>query len=55
MDYTGARGRQDLGRLTEEQWHELMRSLIEDAEGPQEDESESLLPRQMSDLIGEWE
>ena len=55
MDYTGARGRQDLGRLTEEQWHELMRSLIEDAEVPHEDESEIPLPRQMSNSIGEWE
>ncbi len=55
MAYTGTRGRLDLGRLTEEQWHELMRSLIEDAEVAHDDESDSPLSRQMSDAIGEWE
>jgi hypothetical protein len=55
MAYTGTRGRLDLGRLTEDQWNELMRSLIEDAEAPHNEEGESLLPRQMSESFGDWE
>jgi hypothetical protein len=30
------------GRLTEEQWHELMRSLIDDEDRPIDDEAENL-------------
>jgi len=43
MAHTGTRGGQHLGRLTEEQWHDLMRSLIEDVDAPRDDDTESLL------------
>lgn len=43
------------GALTEEQWHELMRSLIDDLDAPSDDDREGYLSRPRADSVGECE
>ena len=43
MAQTGSRYGRAIDRLTDDQWHDLMRSLIEDVDSPGDEDAENLL------------
>jgi hypothetical protein len=55
MSNAGTRDVPKQGALTEAQWHELVRSLIDDSDAPKEDDRGGHLSRSMADSVGECE